>query len=178
MSENWDFSRCIDVLKNEISVIKGISGIHDKVRHAVINREWTEFDEKMQEINVLGNEFMVFEEERIKLFSSLTQKNISNDKNKDSGELLGEEDVPFYVLIMNLPDEQRKELSYQYRELKMEVYKMRAINETVLAYLGEAKNLASAYIEAVCPARGGKLYTKNGIRVSQDLKSMVLNDHY
>jgi hypothetical protein len=55
---------------------------------------------------------------------------------------------------------------------------MRALNETFMAYLGEAKTIAAAYLEAVCPARGGKLYTRKGRRVSQDLRSMVFNNRF
>jgi hypothetical protein len=85
---------------------------------------------------------------------------------------------PFYAAIMTLPVEERSELSQLYRELKMETLKMRALNETFLVYLEEARALAAAYIEAVCPARGGKLYTCKGRRVSQDLKSIVFNNRF
>jgi len=178
MNGNWDYIHCISVLKSEITLIKGISAIQDKVRQAVINREWTEFDEKMQEINNLSKEFTLLEDERLELFSSLAISSTGYTKNEVSEELWDAEEKPFYTLIMDLPSEARHELSYLYRELKMEVFKMRALNETFLAYLDEAKTLASAYIEAVCPARGGKLYTKRGRKVSQDLRSIVFNNRF
>jgi len=65
-----------------------------------------------------------------------------------------------------------------YRDIKMETLKIRALNETFLSYLNEAKNLATAYLEAVCPARGGKLYTRKGGRVTQDLRSIVINNRF
>ena len=60
----------------------------------------------------------------------------------------------------------------------METLKMRALNETFMAYLSEAKTMAAAFLEAVYPARGGKLYTRKGRRVSQDLRSMVFNNRF
>ena len=159
MKETLDFERCVSVLTGEIALLKEIFTVQDKVRQAVLNREWTDFEEKNQKLNLLGAEFANLEDERLKIFPAT-------------------EETPFYAAITVLPIEERLELSRLYRELKMESLKMRALNETFLAYLNEAKTLTAAYIEAVCPARGGKLYTSMGRRVSQDLKSIVINNSF
>ena len=173
MRANWNINRCKSVLIGEIELLKKISATQNMVRQAVINREWTDFDEKVQEVNRLGEEFSLLEDERARLFSALPNSGRSDahTENKGSGG-------NFYAAIMELPMEERRELSRIYRELKMEALKMRALNETFLAYLNEAKILAASYLEAVCPARGGKLYTRKGRRVSQDLKSIVFNNHF
>jgi len=157
MKETLDFGRCVTVLTGEIDLLKKISGVQGKVRQAVINRDWTDFDENNRELNLLGGEFARLEAERERLLPANGEK-------------------PFHAAIMALPVEESRELSRLYRELKMETLKMRAMNETFLAYLNEAKALAAAYIETVCPARGGKLYTRKGRKASQDLKSIVLNN--
>jgi hypothetical protein len=79
--------------------------------------------------------------------------------------------------MVRLPEEERRELSGLYRTLKMETIKTRAMNEAFLNYLSEAKTMAAAYLEAVFPARGGKLYTRKGGEASKDLKSIVFNRH-
>ena len=168
MKEAWDYSYCVSVLNAEIGLLKNLSTIQDKVRQAVMSREWDDFNEKTEELNQLAGEFNNLENERARLFSALT--------DTDGPWVI--EEKSFYAAIMGLPVEQRRELSFLYRELKMETFKMRALNETFLAYLNEAKTLAAAYIEAACPARGGKLYTNKGRRVSQDLKSIVFNNQF
>jgi hypothetical protein len=60
----------------------------------------------------------------------------------------------------------------------METLKMQARNETFMAYIDDARTLAAAYLEEICPARGGKLYTRKGRKVSQDLKSIVINNRF
>ena len=159
MNETLNYERCVQVLTGEIDLLKKISALQGKVREAVMSRDWTGFDEKIQELNQFGTEFAGLEGERERLFSANGGK-------------------PFYAAIADLQLEESRELSRLYRELKMETLKMRALNETFLAYLNEAKTLAAAYIETVCPARGGKLYTRKGHKASQDLKSMVLNNHF
>ena len=159
MNEKLNFGGCAEVLTGEIDLLKKISALQCKVRQAVIRRDWTDFDEKIQEMDQFGTEFAGLEGERERLFPAIEGK-------------------PFNAVITDLPLEESRELSRLYRELKMETLKMRALNATFLAYLNEAKALAAAYIETVCPARGGKLYTRKGRRVSQDLKSIVFNNSF
>ena len=180
MKETWNYDRCVSVLSGEIDLLKKISAAQDKVRQAVTQREWADFDEKTQEVNRLGEEFSCLEDERAGLFKALDETfNEGPSTNGDnSSTAWAIEEKPFYALIMRLSSLERKELSRLYRELKMETLKMRALNETFLAYLNEAKHLASSYLEAVCPARGGKLYTRKGRRVNQDLRSIVFNNRF
>jgi len=158
MKETWDYKYCVSVLTGEIELIKKISSAQDRVRQAVMNREWPDFDENTQEVNSLGYEFACLEEERARLFPA--------------------EEKPFYESIMGLPPDERSELSRLYRELKTETLKMRAVNETFLAYLNEAKSLATAYLEAVCPSEDNKLYTSKGRKVKRDLRSIVFNNRF
>ena len=169
MNEPWNFETCASVLTSEIELLKKISLAQNNVRQAVMKREWADFDEKTAEASRLSEEFAVLEGERARLFSALTD-----------GEhtACDTEEKPFHASIMALPIEESRELSRLYRELKMETLKMRALNETFMAYLNEARNLCAAYLEAACPARGGKLYTRKGSRVSQDLRSIVFNNSF
>ena len=178
MNKAWNFDRCATVLTGEIDLLKKISAMQDRIRQAVMSREWDDFDEKTREVNRLSEDFARLEDERALLFSALTSiSNASNGGEVADGSWVIEE-RPFYAAIMALPVDERRELSNLYRELKMETLKMKAMNETFLAYLNEAKTMTAAYIEAVCPARGGKLYTRKGRRVTQDLKSIVFNNSF
>ena len=166
MKEAWSFNRAVHVLSGEIELLKTISASQNSVRQAVMDREWTDFDEKIQEINRLGGEFACLDRERDEIFSCL-----------DDGSIPGAgEEKNFASLIASLTQSEQKELSSLYRELKMEIYKIRVLNENFLDYLNEAKTLATAYISAVCPDRGGQLYTRNGRTVSPDLRSVVINN--
>jgi hypothetical protein len=159
-------------MNQEIALLAKAAAVQDSVRKAVLAREWTDFDWKMAEISQIGGEFSLLEEERAGLFSALAPRaggeSLSGEKT---------ESPPFYELACGLPQVQRRELSLLYRTLKMETLKMRVFNESFLGYLLESKTMAAAYLEAVFPARGGKLYTRKGSQVKGDLKSMVLNRH-
>jgi len=168
MKEAWNYKRCVSVLTGEIELLKKIFTAQEAVRKAVMNREWADFDEKIGEVNCLGEEFAVLEDERALLLSALDAGSPAQRTEKK----------PFYAVILGLPLEERRELSRLFRELKMGTLKMQAMNKNFLAYLFEAKTVAAAYLEAVCPARGGKLYTRKGHKVSQDLRSIVINNRF
>ena len=164
MKKTWDFDRAVSVLNEEIALLKEISAAQDIVRRAVLDREWADFDEKIEEVERLSGKFALLEDERVLIFSVL----------QDDPEVKR----PFYTMMKRLPPDERRELSALYRELKIQTLKMKALNETFLTYLNEARNLATAFLSAVCPARGGKLYTRRGRTVSPDLRSLVFNNRF
>jgi hypothetical protein len=152
-------------MTQEIELLKKIATVQETVRQAVLAREWTDFDWKIAQVNMLGEEFALLDAERDALFSGL------------AGRLeTGAGEAPaFYALAALLPKDQQRELCGLYRAIKMETLKMRVFNETLINYLHESRTMAAAYLEALFPARGGKLYTRKGDRINGDLKSMVLN---
>jgi len=173
MKESMNFTWAVLLLNRETEILKKISDAQNKVRQAVMNREWTDFDKKTLEVKLLGGEFALLENERVQLFASL-----GKTAGVSASETSSSDEKPFYTLILEFPPDERRELSRLYRELKMETLKMRALNETFLAYLNESKTLAAAFLGAICPSRGGKLYTRKGQAVSPDLRSIVFNNRF
>ena len=191
MKEAWNFDNCVSVLTGEINLLKKISSMQSQMRQATMGRQWDDFENKTLEIDQAGEEFVRLENKRTRLFSALSNlsqesadsarsalHSADSDSDEGSASPWVIEEKPFYRAILALPVDERRKLSDLYRELKIETLKMRALNETFLAYLTEAKTMTAAYIEAVCPDRGGKLYTRKGRRVSQDLKSIVFNNRF
>jgi hypothetical protein len=171
MEKNWDYRRCVEILEAELAKLQKIEAVQASVRQAVLNREWADFDWKIAEINQLGMEFAELDAERAELFADLRRRAPA------AGAGLSDSPPPFYTLSARLPADQRRELSSLYRAIKMETLKIKTLNDSFLNYLLEAKNTAAAYLDAVFPARGGKLYTRKGAQSGRDLKSMVINSH-
>jgi hypothetical protein len=167
MEKAWNYTRCVTVMNQEIELLKKIAEVQDSVRQAVLAREWADFDWKTAEVNTLGEEFSLLDAERDALFLALAE----------SLGRKGEENPAFYTLAALLPPARQRELWGLYRALKMETLKIRVFNESFINYLHESRTLAAAYMEALFPARGGKLYTRKGGQINGDLKSMVLNRH-
>ena len=170
MNKVWDFAYCVLLFNQEISLLQRMCHIQDSVRESVMAREWTDFDWKIAEINQLGEEFNNLEAERIIIIEALKEKFKVNTQN--------EEATPsFYTLIANLPQDQNQELASLFRELKMETLRLKSQNEIFTAYLNEIKTVAAAWMEAIFPVQGGKLYTRKGQEAGSGLRSVVLSQH-
>ena len=167
MKEAWNFEQCVLVFKREIALLQKISMILNSVHNAVMNREWTDFDWKMAEIGQLSEEFSGLEAERVEIFTALREKFNSGNRPENDGS--------FYSLASNLPPDKCRELSGLYRDLKMETIKLKARNETFTGYLNEIKTITAAWLEAIFPVQGGKLYTGKGRQAAAGQHSMVLN---
>jgi hypothetical protein len=158
-AQAWDYGACLGALEAETGLVRRIGEAQERVRGAVMERTWAGFTREQRELERLGGEFAGLEAKRLRYFSLLA----------------GGEELPFYALAARLPPEERRGLTEAYRTLKLETLKIRAAGESFAGYLGEAKTLISAFLEAAFPVRGGKLYSRKGLRVPQDIRSMVVN---
>jgi hypothetical protein len=157
---------CSHILTREIGLLEKIALIQIQVKNAVINREWAGFELLIDTMGKFSAEFEILEEDRIKLFADLLPQ--ADGKNESAG---------FYAIISRLPAEERKTLTSLYRRLKMETFKIRLTNDTLLRYLNEARTAAAAFLEAAFPDLKGRLYSRRGTQVPADMRSMVLNRH-
>jgi len=164
MNEAWNFEQCALIFRQEITLLQKIMMIHNSVQTAVMNREWTDFDWKTAELNQLGDELTGLENSRIEILDALKDKlHVQPD------------DVSFYTLAAGLPADECRELTGLYRELKMEILQIKTQNEVFTGYLNEIKTVTTAWLEAIFPVQGGKLYTRKGRQAEAGQHSMVLN---
>jgi hypothetical protein len=162
-----EYERALFVLKQEIGLLAKITAAQDVVRNAVINRDWADFDSLIAAMNDLSAEFAALETERTRLFVKFSEA------GKDIDEQTG-----FYTLISRLPENKRQELTNLYRGFKLESIKTRIANDTLLRCLNEAKTVINAFLEAAFPDRKGQVYSRQGVRIPQDMRSMVLNSRF
>jgi hypothetical protein len=155
------------LLLKETELVRKTAALQDKVVKAVINREWADFEGHIEELNAVGAQFGVLETER--------ERFLPRAKGEGGIADPGDEKGRFYAAVSALPAEQRNELTGLYRNLKMEALKVRLSNEAFLKYLAEAKATMAGFLELAFPDRSGRIYTRRGTTISQDMRSMVLN---
>jgi hypothetical protein len=157
-----EFEQCSRILERETGLLEKITSVQIMVRNAVMNREWADFELLLKSLGDFDAEFETLEAERARIFSGLVRKN-------------GGEDAGFYALAARFPAEERKNLTELYRRLKMEAFKIRLANDTLLQYLNEARNTVAAFLEAAFPDRKGRIYSREGVQIQADMRSMVLD---
>ncbi|MDR3160647.1 MAG: flagellar export chaperone FlgN [Spirochaetaceae bacterium] len=162
-----DYRRCAVLLAKEAEILEKVTSLLDAVKTAVMNRDWTDFDGLLDALQEYVAGFEHLERDRIRLFAAFTE-----------GGGGGDGWVGFYALIARLPPVEREELSAAYRALRMEVLRMRLRNEALLEEINEARSVVAAFLNAACPDRGGKLYSRQGAHAPPDMRSMVFNRHF
>jgi hypothetical protein len=159
-----EYEACLAVLKAQTEILEKITAVQMFVKNAVINREWADFELLLNSLSVLSAEFETLEARRVRLFDDFFLR--TGEKDAQAG---------FYVIAARLPGAERKEITELYRRMKMETFKIRLANETLMQYLNEARATVASFLEAAFPDRKGRIYSRRGIHIQADMRSMVLN---
>lgn len=161
-----DDERTFLILQLQTEIMEKIAAIQESVRNAVINRQWTDFESLLRTMNRYGDQFQELEAERAALFAGFLE-------HEESPEI--KRDADFYTLVSRLPEEERRGLAELYRNLKLRTLKVRMANESLVSYLGEAKTTVDSFLDAACPDRKNRFYSRWGAKVPTDMRSMVIN---
>ncbi|MDR2534938.1 MAG: flagellar export chaperone FlgN [Treponema sp.] len=165
-----DNERTFFILQLQTEIMEKIAAIQESVRNAVINRQWTDFESLLRTMNQYGDQFQELETERAALFAGfLEQEEIpAYPHDKDSKP-------DFYTVVSRLPEEERRGLTELYRNLKLRTLKVRMANDSLVSYLNEAKTTVDSFLDAACPDRKNRFYSRRGAKVPTDMRSMVIN---
>ncbi|MDR3146998.1 MAG: hypothetical protein LBU00_01320 [Treponema sp.] len=155
---------CSQVLGREVELLQGIVEAQQRVRDAVLRREWTDFEALLSLIERSAAGLEALEGERRALFG------------KDpAASGLPDDESGFYRLIASLSPDEQRDLKVKYRQLKMTALRIRINNENLLAYIAGIKATMSAFIASAFPDRRGRVYSRSGAVIHQDMRCMVLN---
>ena len=157
----------------ECELIQNAVFVQEKIRLAVVNREWTVFEDHLSAMNAIENSLGKLESEREQLFTvfeALVRQKSFSDNLDAKGR--------FYALVCVLPESQRNDLTSIYRSLKLESIKLRIENDALMTYLTGIKETLKDFFDLAFPDRYGKMYTNQGTHFSHDMRSMVLNTRF
>lgn len=156
------------ILQLQTEIMGKIAEIQESVRNAVINRQWSDFESLLRTMNQYGDQFQELEARRAALFAGIF------DPPEQTPEQQGVQS-DFYAAAARLPEEERRGLTELYRNLKLRTLKVRMANESLLKYLDEAKTTVDGFLDAACPERKNRFYSRRGAKVPTDMRSMVIN---
>ena len=174
------YEKCREILIKECELIQNAQTAQGKLRQAVTNREWTDFEVNFKAINTIEEQLEVLEKEREAVLDSFVAScnEVSNAYGQMTGTGMKDSKGRFYAMACLLPQEQRNELTAIYRGLKLESLKLRLANDDFMNYLAGIKATLTEFFSLAFPDRGGKMYTPTGTHFSHDMRSMVLNHRF
>jgi len=167
------YEKCRNILLQEFELVQNAAIVQEKIRLAVIGKEWTVFEDHLNTMNEIECKIEEMEKERERLFT-VFEAVVHQKSFEDTLDAKGR----FYKLVSMLPENQRNDLTSIYRSLKLEAIKLRLANDTLMTYLSGIKTTLKDFFDLAFPDRAGKMYTKQGTHFSHDMRSMVLNSRF
>ena len=147
-----EYEGYMSVLSREILLIEQIAALQARIRQAVLNREWADYEAYIDDMNRMSGEFDALDQERLAILPG-----------------------DFYAIAARFPPEERKAITEVFRRLKLGAIKVRLGNDSLMAYLSEARLMVAGFLEAAFPDRKGKIYSPRGTQIHADMRSMVIN---
>jgi len=171
-----EFERCRDILLQESELVQRVGNLQNMIYSEVVGRDWTDFEAHFEALEEMRKELLTLEDERERIFSIYLGEKTTG--NADTAE--ADASSRFYAFVARLSPEQRGEITEVYRSLKVETLKVRSTSETLMSYIAGARATMAGFFEAAFPkaARTGKTYSPYGTQVSNDMRSMVLNQRF
>ncbi|MDR1418865.1 MAG: hypothetical protein LBI86_00630 [Treponema sp.] len=158
------YDRCFSVLSRETELVGKIAALQEEVWKGVAGQDWENIETRLEAVDGLGAEFREAEAEREAVLSEFPGS--------------GDEKGRFYAFVSRFPPASRNKLAGLYRGLKTECLRIRASGDALAGFLGEARTLAEACLEAAFPERRGRLYSSRGTQLPPLSRSLVLNHHF
>jgi len=172
-----EFERCRDILLRESELVQKVGNLQDMIYSEVVGRDWTDFEAHFGALEEMRTELAALEGERERLFSECLGERIVAGSDGDTAD--ADASFRFYAFVARLSPEQRGEITGIYRSLKVETLKVRSTSETLMSYIAGARATMAGFFDAAFPeTRTAKTYSPYGTKVSNDMRSMVLNQRF
>ena len=165
------YEKCRDILLRESEFLQEAGNLQEKIRLAVMDREWSALEDNFQAIHEIEDRIAELEIEREQLFTVFSALVCAEKTDLDPKDRFG-------VITSHLPQTQRNDLTSIYKNLKIEAQKLRLATESFTTYLDGIKSTINEFFSLVFPERAGTRYTQYGTHCSHDLRSLVLNQSF
>jgi len=151
----------IDILKREIAAISNHYACQKRMYEYVLVRDWVSLEREMAEAHSHSNLFLRLDEGRSSLLAAIAP---DIDESRD-----------FYRITASFPDAERVEANALYRDLKRLLLLSKTENEVFNTYVTNARPYLHQMLDAVVPAKKGKIYSRKGALIPGAVDSLVVN---
>ena len=138
------------LMKEEAETLESLSQVEEKLRKSVLNKDWANMDETLQNVKNLSEK--VSQSEKIRA--------IVYQKIKTSCKASPEE--TFSDILIRIPPEDQGNLASLHRKICTSVEKVKCLTEGLDIYINSAMNTMDRILEEVFPSRRNKVYTRTG----------------
>lgn len=153
------------IMDKETELLNSYFTMEKDLFTAVTERNWKQLEKSVEEMEKTGEAITSVENRREEICRKLY---------KQYG---GEGVERFYRFIQRLPEEVRNPLSESFRNMKVAVFRLQALDGQIQGYLRSAATTLKDIVEEVFPDQKGTLYCKKGKTSAPDSNPMFISRH-
>jgi hypothetical protein len=150
-------------LKEQINVFSGFYKTEEQIRECVVARDWEKLEKKLNFIKKQAYSMEKTEAERNAVYKAMRKK--AGNVHDDDFCAFMDKYCPDKSSIMNS----------LYKELKLNVIKVKALNARLDAYLSTVTSAVSRILDEAFPIRKGTIYNSSGTKGSAISPPLVLD---
>lgn len=150
-----------EILHKQTDIVSSLYACQKRMYAGVAEKDWSLLLKETAFLEECADVFALLESRRMQLLTAASQA---------YGVPCG-----FYAVTALFPKEKRDGLNSRLRELKRLLVLSKTENEIFAQYIGGAKEMLSAVLEQVVPARRSKTYTRAGGFTSGSDEGFVLD---
>jgi len=132
---------------------------------AVTSRDWHHLENSIRGMEETGKSIAAFEEKRETALSALRGMHNAGDRER------------FYFFLQKLPEEDRSLLAESFRNMKVAVLRLQALDNQIQGYLRSAATTLKEIVEEIFPHRKGTMYCKKGKTSEPEANPMFISRH-
>lgn len=151
------------VMDRETDLLNIYFSKEQELFEAVTGRNWKELENSIKKMEKIGEGIAAMEDQR-----ELTMKILR--KMYDA-----EGDERFYLFLQRLPEENRSALAASFRNMKIAVFRLQALDNQIQGYLRSAATTLKEVVEEIFPHQKGTLYCKKGKTSEPEANPMFIS---
>ncbi len=151
------------VMQKEIDQLGKYVSVGESIMKNLMDKDWENLQVHLTLSGTLSQNIEATEAERNRIYGSL------------KSSCAASENANFYQVVSVLEPESRKNLTEQFRALKLVLLQAQGISWKIEAYVSSAGSTMKELMNRIFPHRKGTLYSRNGIVREAENNPMVLN---
>ena len=140
-----------ECLKKQLEAFRNFYTAEEKVKQYIISKNWADLDVEIAYLQKQAEEINIIEQDRINIYSAM--KHYCNDNSVSN----------FYTFISKFCPEKSIYLNSLYRDLKVNVIKVKALTMRIDTYLSTITTTVTKVLEEAFPMRKGTIYDNKGV---------------
>ena len=160
------FDRVIDLLKQELELLKNYNKRCEELHQSLIRKDWPSLEKLLLDMRQSAEALSQVDQKRELAIAALKQE---NDLATESS---------FGLLLSKLSAEQKREIQFHKQALKTTVFLLQSRVKGIGRYSDNQSSVIKDLLSEMIPEKKGNIYNRKGKTSSSEAAPLLFNHHF